>query len=84
MPLTADDETGLAIALGGAGMTVRDLAMLYAALGDGGRALPLRWLKSEADPLADNDTRGGMAQNRRVAVNILVSKAVEGIEQQGG
>jgi penicillin-binding protein 1C len=53
LPLTADDETGLAIALGGAGMTVRDLAMLYAALGDGGRALPLRWLKSEADPLAD-------------------------------
>src|SRR5690606_19069587 len=48
MPLTADDETGLAIALGGAGMTVRDVAVLYAALGDGGRALPLRWLKSES------------------------------------
>jgi len=34
---------------------------------------------SEADPLADNTTRAGMAQNRRVAVNILVSKAVEGL-----
>ena len=34
---------------------------------------------SEADPLADNSTRAGMAQNRRVAVNILVSKAVEGL-----
>jgi penicillin-binding protein 1C len=53
LPLTADDETGLAIALGGAGLSVRDLTMLYAALGDGGRALPLRWLKAEADPLAD-------------------------------
>ena len=34
---------------------------------------------SEADPLADNSTPAGMAQNRRVAVNILVSKAVEGL-----
>lgn len=33
---------------------------------------------AEADPLADNSTAAGMAQNRRVAVNILVSKAVEG------
>ncbi len=34
---------------------------------------------SEADPAADNATVQGMAQNRRVAVNILVSKAVEGL-----
>lgn len=34
---------------------------------------------AEADPLADNETVEGMAQNRRVAVNILVSKAVDGI-----
>ena len=34
---------------------------------------------SEADPLASNDTPEGKAQNRRVAVNILVSKAVEGL-----
>lgn len=47
MPLAADDEAGLAIALGGAGMTVRDIALLYAALGDGGRALPLVWLEDE-------------------------------------
>jgi outer membrane protein OmpA-like peptidoglycan-associated protein len=38
---------------------------------------------AEADPAADNNTAEGKAQNRRVAVNILVSKAVEGIEQQG-
>ena len=44
----ADDDAGLAIALGGAGLTVRELALLYAALGDGGRALPLYWLKSES------------------------------------
>jgi outer membrane protein OmpA-like peptidoglycan-associated protein len=38
---------------------------------------------SESDPAADNTTPQGMAQNRRVAVNILVSKAVDGIESGG-
>ncbi|QGP80214.1 OmpA family protein [Sphingobium sp. CAP-1] len=33
---------------------------------------------AEADPMASNDTIEGKAQNRRVAVNILVSKAVDG------
>lgn len=34
---------------------------------------------SEADPLADNNTAEGKAQNRRVAVNILVSKGLDGL-----
>jgi outer membrane protein OmpA-like peptidoglycan-associated protein len=34
---------------------------------------------SEADPLASNDTAEGKAQNRRVAVNIMVSKSVDGL-----
>ena len=34
---------------------------------------------AEADPAADNSTPEGRAQNRRVAVNIMVSKAVEGL-----
>lgn len=34
---------------------------------------------AEADPLADNMTDEGKAQNRRVAVNILVSKSVDGM-----
>jgi OmpA-OmpF porin, OOP family len=34
---------------------------------------------AEADPLADNNTDEGKAQNRRVAVNILVSKSVDGL-----
>ncbi|WP_288016540.1 OmpA family protein [Blastomonas sp.] len=34
---------------------------------------------AEADPVADNMTDEGKAQNRRVAVNILVSKAVDGL-----
>jgi OmpA-OmpF porin, OOP family len=35
---------------------------------------------AEADPLADNTTPEGKAQNRRVAVNVLVSKAADGID----
>lgn len=38
---------------------------------------------AEADPTADNTTEEGKAQNRRVAVNILVSKAVDGLEVAG-
>lgn len=34
---------------------------------------------AEADPAADNATPYGQAQNRRVAVNILVSKSVDGL-----
>jgi outer membrane protein OmpA-like peptidoglycan-associated protein len=34
---------------------------------------------AKADPLADNTTPEGMAQNRRVAVNILISKSVDGL-----
>ena len=34
---------------------------------------------AEADPQADNTTQEGKAQNRRVAVNIMVSKSVEGL-----
>jgi OmpA-OmpF porin, OOP family len=34
---------------------------------------------AEADPMAPNDTVEGKAQNRRVAVNILVSKSVDGL-----
>lgn len=34
---------------------------------------------AEADPLADNSTEEGKAQNRRVSVNVLVSKSVDGL-----
>lgn len=34
---------------------------------------------SEADPLANNETAEGKAQNRRVAVNVLVSKGLDGL-----
>ncbi len=34
---------------------------------------------AESDPLASNDTAQGRAQNRRVSVNVLVSKALDGM-----
>ena len=34
---------------------------------------------AESDPAADNSTAAGKAQNRRVSVNILVSKSVDGL-----
>lgn len=50
MPHRADAEPGLALALGGVGVTLEDLVQLYAALGDGGRARPL--VVSSASPFA--------------------------------
>ncbi|MBO9558822.1 MAG: penicillin-binding protein 1C [Caulobacter sp.] len=48
-PVTARREgSGLALALGGAGITPRDMAVLYAALGDGGVAKPLAFTEVEA------------------------------------
>ncbi len=39
---------------------------------------------AEADPAADNTTAAGKAQNRRVSVNVLVSKAVDTDETVAG
>ena len=47
-PRTGLVDPGLALALGGAGISMRDLVMLYAALGDGGVAKPLAWTEAEA------------------------------------
>lgn len=47
-PDRADDKPGLALALGGAGITAQELAALYAALGSGGEVKPLVWKAEEA------------------------------------
>jgi penicillin-binding protein 1C len=50
---SAEQGPGLALALGGAGLTARDIAVLYAALADAGRAAPLAWLEEELAPIDD-------------------------------
>lgn len=48
-PRAAVSGPGLALALGGEGVSLRDVAMLYAALGDHGLAKPLVWTETEAE-----------------------------------
>jgi penicillin-binding protein 1C len=43
-------EPTLAMALGGLGLRLSDLAMLYAALGRGGEQVALRWRRDAAEP----------------------------------
>ncbi|CAN5333622.1 penicillin-binding protein 1C [soil metagenome] len=47
-PKAGIKTSGLALALGGAGITPRDMGVLYAALGDGGMAKPLAYTEADA------------------------------------
>lgn len=42
-PQLPGGKPGLAVALGGVGITLEELVQLYAALGNGGQSVPLRW-----------------------------------------
>ncbi len=53
-PAAATNDPGLALALGGEGITPRDLVMLYAALGDDGVAKPLAWTEAVAGRRPDS------------------------------
>lgn len=44
------DQAGLAVALGGVGITLRDLVQLYAMLAGGGEARPLYWRADSVQP----------------------------------
>jgi penicillin-binding protein 1C len=68
-PSARSREAGLAIALGGAGITLRDLALLYAALGDGGLSKPLAW--TEADAEASRSQRGVRLVRAETADQVL-------------
>ncbi len=62
---------GLALALGGAGLTARDLAMLYAGLANGGAVRPLNWLYSDNQEKADASYRLLSAQSAEKVGDIL-------------
>lgn len=54
-PKKADAGFGLTLALGGAGVSMRDLAMLYAGLADGGAVKPLAWTTDQEENLRKQD-----------------------------
>ena len=59
-------QAGLAIALGGVGLSLRDLAVLYGALADEGLAKPLAWTEADAE-----------ARRRERGVRLVPAKAAE-------
>lgn len=66
---SAKTDPGLTLALGGAGLTAREIVMLYAALGDGGRAKPLVWLAS--DEASNLEARGRRLVGEDAADKVL-------------
>lgn len=72
IPQSLDGAAGLAVALGGLGLSAQDLAVLYAALGADGRAKPLAWTPELA---AANRTAPGAAlvsaESAREIVDVL-------------
>ena len=69
IPGSLEGETGLAVALGGLGLSVRDVAGLYAALDDDGRALPLAWTQAQAS--ANREAQGFPIMSAESASEIL-------------
>jgi penicillin-binding protein 1C len=56
-PVVPGGEAGLAVALGGVGVTLEDLGLLYAAIARGGQPLTLRWRQ---DAAADTGPRAAV------------------------
>ncbi|MFT4074707.1 MAG: penicillin-binding protein 1C [Asticcacaulis sp.] len=67
VPKSGLKDSGLALALGGEGIRISDLALLYAALGDHGLARPLAYT------LADEKTSGGQRLMRPEAADRVIS-----------
>ena len=65
------EKAGLALALGGAGLSVNDIAVLYSALANEGRARQLRWRvdapMADAVPLVSAKTAGDITRMLRQA-----------------
>ena len=50
VPRTSGGQAGLAVALGGVGLTLTELVQLYGALANGGNVIPLTWQHSSGSP----------------------------------
>ena len=85
-PRSATMDPGLSLALGGEGITLRDLVLLYAALGDDGVAKPLAYTEAEAPAAADSSRAARLvrADNARQILDILRETPTAGRTGAGG
>jgi penicillin-binding protein 1C len=77
-PHRADDTPGLALALGGAGVTAQEIATLYAALADGGKVRPLVWTMAEETSAAAPYTLFSEATAKRVSAILADAPSLAG------
>jgi len=70
-PRTESRAAGLALALGGAGTTLQDLTVLYAALADGGVARPLAFTEAAVARQSGSGVRLVRAEAARQVLDIL-------------
>ncbi len=71
-------DAGLALALGGVGMSVNDVALLYAALANGGQARALRWTNNDKETKADKELSTGyslMSRESAAAITKILAQA---------
>ncbi|WP_439633043.1 penicillin-binding protein 1C [Glycocaulis sp.] len=69
VPRSNEGDAGLAIALGGLGITAEEIAVMFAALGAGGEALPLAWTPEAAE--ANRESRGFRLLDRSAAATLV-------------
>lgn len=79
-PRRADPRFGLTLALGGAGVALRDLAVPYVALANGGAAAPLAWTEAEeeAAPKTKTFQLFSAASAGRISAILADAPALEG------
>ncbi len=77
-PHRAETKPGLALALGGAGVTAQDIAMLYAALGDGGKVKPLVWTTPQKGDARDAYQLFSGETAERISAILSEAPALEG------
>ena len=77
-PHRAETKPGLALALGGAGVTAQDIAMLYAALGDGGKVKSLDWTTAQEDDARDAFQLFSGETAERISAILSEAPALEG------
>ncbi|HEX3920310.1 MAG TPA: penicillin-binding protein 1C [Caulobacteraceae bacterium] len=79
-PQSDTRDPGLALALGGEGISLRDIAMLYAAMADDGIAKPLAWTEADA---AERLHEGGQRLMRTTSARAILDILRDGPPPKG-